>query len=519
MISSLLRPEAFPHSPESVELIQTQISFVLLAGEFAYKIKKPVDFGFLDFSTLEKRFHYCSEEVRLNRRLSPELYLGVVPITRRGGDFFLEGEGEPVEFAVKMRRLPQHRMLDVLLQEEKASPEMLEEVASVVSRFHEKAFCSPEILRFGEISVIRGNIEENFAQTEEYKGVTISEEDYDLLKEYSFDFLKRNVPLFERRIKERRIRDCHGDLHAAHICFADKIYIFDCIEFNDRFRYSDVACEIAFLSMDLDFWGYPAYSEAFVRAYVRETRDEDLLELLDFYKCYRAYVRGKVEGFKLKDPAIPAEEKERALRRARRYFDLASFYVRPRRPLLLVLCGLIGTGKTTVAEALGRRLGAPVISSDRVRKELAGIPPTEPRFEEFGKGIYSPDFSKRTYEKMFEEAERCLREGRTAILDASFRKREERLRARELARRAGAGFLAVECRCPEEEILRRLEERRRGVAVSDGRPELLPDIKRDFEEIAELHPSEHLVVDTRREVGDIAFEIWGEIIRGRGERR
>jgi len=340
---ALLNPAAYPHRPQEIELVQTQMSFVFLTGDYVYKVKKPVNLGYLDYTTLEKRCFFCHQELELNRRLCPNAYLAVVPITmplrgagepkprakRRGrsGSLCIEGEGEIIEYAVKMRQLPQERMMDVLLPQSQVSQEMVAKVAGKLVDFHRRAETSSEIAAFGKLDVIRQNTDENFAQTEKYIGISIPAEKYEHIKSYTNNFVGNNSNLFDKRVKKAKIRDCHGDLHAAHICFIDDICIYDCIEFNDRFRYSDVASEIAFLAMDLDRYQQTDLSKHLVNTYVELSHDEELLELLGFYKCYRAYVRGKVESFKLDDPYIPEEEKAKALTAARRYFQLAESYV------------------------------------------------------------------------------------------------------------------------------------------------------------------------------------------------
>jgi aminoglycoside phosphotransferase family enzyme len=444
LVEALLKPEAYPEEAGRVELMQTQMSFVFLTGQFVYKVKKPVDLGYLDYTTLDKRLFFCQKEVELNRRLCPETYLGVVPITRQKEAFVIGGRGEAIEYAVKMRRLPQERMLNVLLASGEVTAAMITGVAQKLAAFHEKAETNAEISAFGEIKAVTANTDENFVQTEKYVGKTISQDNFQHIKEYTDSFIQKNALLFKKRVKEGRIRDCHGDLHAAHICFADGICIYDCIEFNDRFRYCDVASEMAFLAMDLDHYGRADLSRALIKAYVAESGDEELLKLLGFYKAYRAYVRGKVEGFKLDDPYISAGEKEKTLDIAASYFDLARAYTRA-RPVLFITVGLVGTGKSTIAQALAKRLGLTVISSDVTRKQLAGIPATEHRFEDLYGGIYSAELSRKTYDKMFSGAGEILGEGASVVLDASFIRAEERLNAKRAAEKAGADLFILEC--------------------------------------------------------------------------
>ncbi len=328
IVEALLQPQAYPHETQSIELVQTQMSFIFLTGEYVYKVKKPVDLGYLDYTTLEKRHFFCDQELELNRRLCPDAYLAVLPVIEEKGTLRIEGLGRAVEYAVKMRQLPRDRMMDVLLPRGGVTAQMVTEVAERLVGFHQEAKTNQEIAAFGKLNVVRHNCDENFAQTRKYVGVSVGRQQYERIKGYTDDFLKRNTDVFDKRVKEGRIRDCHGDLHAAHVCFTDGICIYDCIEFNDRFRYGDVASELAFLAMDLDRYEQAVLSRHLVDTYARLSHDEGLLKLLNFYKCYRAYVRGKVESFKLDDPYIPEQEKARVMAVAHSYFELAESYVR-----------------------------------------------------------------------------------------------------------------------------------------------------------------------------------------------
>lgn len=326
-LKTLLEPEAYPHRPREVELAQTQMSFVFLTGAYVYKVKKQVDLGYLDYTTLEKRRFFCHQELELNRRLCAAAYLAVVPVVESAGRLCFEGPGDPIEFAVKMKQLPRDRMMDVLLPRGQVTRDMVGAVAGRLVRFHREAETNDRIASFGGVDVVRHNCDENFAQTERYIGSPITAGAYRQIRDYTDAFIDASADLFNRRVAEKRIRDCHGDLHAAHVCFTDDICIYDCIEFNDRFRYADVASEIAFLAMDLDRYGQADLSRHLVDTYLGRSHDEGLLQLMDFYKCYRAYVRGKVESFKLDDPYIPEEEKATVLSAARGYFELAQSYL------------------------------------------------------------------------------------------------------------------------------------------------------------------------------------------------
>jgi aminoglycoside phosphotransferase family enzyme len=327
LIQALLNPEAYPVETPSVELVQTQISYVFLAGEHVYKIKKPVDFGFLDYSTLEKRLFYCKKEIELNRRLCPDAYLGVVQIAFDDSCYRIGGEGTAIEHAVHMRRLPGEAMMDVLLEQNKVTTEMINKVAKTIADFHSKAATGGEINEIGGINAVIRNTTENFEQTERFVVTVIPAESFQRIKSFNDKFIDSNTDLFRKRLDDGCIRDCHGDLHAAHICFCDNICIYDCIEFLDRFRYCDVASEVAFLAMDLDRYEHPNLSERFVDAYIENSGDTELRKMLNFYKCYRAYVRCKVGCQQYEDPYIPATEKDKILATTRGYFELAESYI------------------------------------------------------------------------------------------------------------------------------------------------------------------------------------------------
>src|SRR3990170_6185311 len=252
VIEALMKPEAYDEEPSQIELTQTHISFVFLTKDFVYKIKKAVDFGFLDFTTLEQRRLFCEKELELNRRLCGDMYLEVVPINR-SNIIKMKGEGETVEYAVKMKRMPQEKMMDKLLEEKKVDNKLIDKIAKIIAEFHSKAETNRRISEFGSLAIIEKNWKENFEQTREFVGKTISMKNFKLIHERIDDFVKRNLSFFEKRVVEDRVRDCHGDIHSGNIFITDQIYIFDAIEFNERFRYSDVASDVAFLAMDLDF--------------------------------------------------------------------------------------------------------------------------------------------------------------------------------------------------------------------------------------------------------------------------
>ena len=327
VVEALMKPEAYDEEPGRIELTQTHISFVFLTRNFVYKMKKAVDLGFLDFTTLEKRRFFCEKELELNRRLCESMYLEVVPINR-SNVIKIKGQGEAVEYAVKMKRMPQEKMMNRLLEENKVDNKLIDRIAKIIAEFHSKAETNKRISEFGSLNIVETNWKENFDQTLEFVGKTVSVKNFKLIRERVDDFMKKNTSFFEARMEEGRVRDCHGDIHSGNIFVTDRIYIFDAIEFNERFRYSDVASDVAFLAMDLDFKGRTDLSSFFVEKYAKYSGDQELTKLLPFYKCYRAYVRGKVISFKLQDPNVGSEEKGAAMKEAKAYFKLASAYAK-----------------------------------------------------------------------------------------------------------------------------------------------------------------------------------------------
>ena len=480
LVEDLLDPRAYPERPAGVQLRQTHISYIFLTPEHAYKVKKPVDFGFLDFTTIEKRRRFCAEEIRLNRRLTEGVYLDVVPIFEwEGGHRIGEEdgrgeEGEPVEYAVKMTRLPEASMLNALVEKGLADAEVIRRVARRIAAFHASAETGEEISAFGAPGAIGKNTEENFSQTLDQRGSAISEALYEKIRSYTRAFLADKRGLLEERVKGGFIRDCHGDMHCDHISITDGINIFDCIEFNERFRFSDVVSDLAFLSMDLDFRNRADLSRTLEEEYFGITGDRSGPALLDFYKCYRAYVRGKVDGFKCAEQEVPEDERMAALLSARFHYHLSGLYAEGGfRPMLLVVSGLPGTGKSTVAGTLAAHTSMARISSDAVRKELAGIPPGSHAPSGYGEGIYTPEFTEKTYGEMIARARALLAEGRSVILEATFSGRDHLGRAARAAEELGADFRVVECTAPDGLVMERLAARKDrapapGEAVSDA---------------------------------------------------
>lgn len=499
LFAAMQDPNFYPGKPDKVDVIQTHISYIFIAGNNVYKVKKAVDFGFLDFTSLDKRQRYCREELRLNRRLAPKAYLDVVPIWETTSGDLSIGSGERiVDYAVWMKKLPQERMLKKMIGAADFDPAILDAIAQTVADFHSRADTGGVIDETGGMETIIRNHDENFAQTEKYIGITLPDHAYRLIQAYVRRFLKDNEALFRSRVSGHKIRDCHGDLHLEHIVVGDEITIFDCIEFNERFRYGDVAAEVAFLAMDLDFNGYPDHANRFVDAYTRYANDTGVPVLLNFYKCYYAYVRGKVVSFRLDDPAIRPEDREAAKQMAGRYFDLAYTYAsRLEHPTLILMAGLMGTGKSVIARQLAPRLGAEIIQTDVLRKELLGLAPTEHRYEAFGEGIYGTDMSRRTYDEALKRALALLAAGQSVIIDASYKKRADREAAIETARKSGFHYYLIDCVCPEAVVKERLDARMsESGEASDGRWELYLAQKSDFDPVTEATAPQLITAET-----------------------
>jgi len=328
MIEDLLNPAYLPDPTKNVSLVQTHISMVFVADDFVYKVKKPMDFGFLDFSSLEKRHHFCHQEVILNKRLSEGIYLGVMPIVYDGDHYSIgEGGGDVVDYAVKMKRIPDERLMKSIYNRGELTADHLRDIAQVLAGFHRDAQQSPEIDHFGELDVFRFTTDENFEQTKKYIGTSIDREDFDTLSQWTDHFFEKNKDLFRQRIADRKIRDCHGDLHMEHICLDTPISIIDCIEFSDRLRYTDTFADIGFLLMDLEYQGGTEFSNQLWRFYAEQTGDIGMESLLTFFKVYRAYVRGKVISFQLDDQGIGDDDKAKAVQSAKAYFKLARSYI------------------------------------------------------------------------------------------------------------------------------------------------------------------------------------------------
>ncbi|HEY3820307.1 MAG TPA: AAA family ATPase [Polyangiaceae bacterium] len=485
-------------------VVETHISRVYLLDHDVFKIKRPVDMGFLDFTTLDRREAACRAEVLLNARLAPDVYRGVVPVRRgQGGGLSLDGEGPVVDWAVHMRRLPDERRADTLLERGELDGSAIDAIAVRLARFHETARSDDFVASFGAPEAIARNVEENFAQTRGLLEGCGPEEVAEIVR-WQTAFLRGHTALFASRAAEGRVRDGHGDLRLEHVYLEGEQAptIIDCIEFNDRFRYADVCADVAFLSMDLEAHGRVDLAERLLARYAREANDYDLYALVDFYESYRAFVRAKVAAFLAADPDVRDETRRRAAVEARRHVMLA--LAADRRSLLspavVAVGGIIASGKSTIAEHLAEEMSAPIIDADRTRKSMVGVDPRQPLHEAAWTGTYDVSFTDRVYAEVMRRAEVVLASGRPVVLDASFREPAMRATARELAVAHGLPFRFVECRADPEVCRARLKARERTAGVSDGRLAIFDAFRARFEPVTELSPTEHTVLDTAASV-------------------
>jgi aminoglycoside phosphotransferase family enzyme/predicted kinase len=466
MIDDLLRPEAYPWLPAKVEVIETHVSWVFLAGERVVKVKRPVRYPFVDHSTLERRHRSCLDEVRLNRRLTDGVYLDVVPIVHSDIRYQVGGAGTPVEWATLMRRLPASGMLDHLLARDAAPPNLAELLAARLIPFHQQG--APRCV--GEAGAVAASattiVTDNLAELEPFSGEPLGSGQLELVRTSMLHFLGEHAALLQGRAAAGWVREGHGDLRAEHVCLepGGVVQIFDCVEFNRDVRCADIASDLAYLLMDLTRLDAPEAAAGLLAFYRQE--DCDLPDgLLRLYGAHRALVRTKIACIE-RGEANPDVAMARA-EEAADYLDMASASALTIRPALIAMTGLSGTGKSTVARRLARTIGARHFSSDVVRKELAGV--SGGAAAGWGEGIYRPELTEATYARLFALARTRLNEGIPVVLDAAFLDAEQRMAAAAAAQATGVPFALVETICDEATVAARLAARAaRGDSPSDA---------------------------------------------------
>jgi aminoglycoside phosphotransferase family enzyme/predicted kinase len=493
-VAAMMEPGFYPKPPAKVTHKETHISHLFFAGDLVYKVKKAVRYSFLDYSTLTKRRYFLNEELRLNRRLAPSVYLGVMPITLDASGWRLGGWAEPAEYTLVMRRLPEKRMLPFLLETRQVTPEMMRELAGVLAKFHAEAERAKGIEPGLYPPLAEKQWDENLTDLNPFIGLLIDSETYEAVKRSGAVFIRDHAELLRQRAQEGWIREVHGDLHCDHICFAPEgIQVFDCIEFDPKLRCCDLAAEIAFFLMDLEVRGGQALTQPFLTRYRELLADQELPVLLPFYKCYRALVRTKVHALR---PGGAVD--------AARYFRYATRLTWERLPpFLLIICGLTGSGKSTLASELGERLGLPVINSDTTRKALAAKPGRQA--VPFGEGIYRRTMTERTYAKMIRQAEKQILKGNGAILDATFAQRGNRGKVVRLAEKRRVRLFLIHCSAADEIIHGRLTQRAAaGKDTSDGRWEIYEEQRAAYEPITEVPAESCLELNTEAPLDQLA---------------
>ena len=461
LIQSLTDRSVYAYPTTEISVLQTHISWVVLTGPYAYKIKKPVNLGFVDFSTLAKRHFFCQEELRLNRRLAPQLYLEVVAIYGTPERPRLHAEGAPIEYAVKMVQFAQETLLSHLVDVGQLQVAHIDHLVGAVSAFHARIATADPLSRFGTPEMIYQPVQENFQHLFEVIDDPVRQAHTRELEAWCQRTFAVRRPDFVARKRDGFVRECHGDMHLGNmILLDDEVVIFDCIEFNDTLRWIDVANDVAFLTMDLEDRGWPDLAHRFVNGYLEATGDYGLLAPLPFYLTYRAMVRAKVAGIRLGQGDLPAQEAAHMRQAFGSYLDLAARYTRPSRPRLLITHGVSGSGKTSCTQRLVEATGAIRMRSDVERKRLYGLAPLERSTGRSARHLYSPATTQRTYAHLVQQAARVVQAGFTAIVDATFLRRAQRDAFRRLAAQLGVPFTLLEFRAHPETLRRRVARRR-----------------------------------------------------------
>ncbi len=478
LVAALLRPACYPHPTTRVEHLQTHISHVLLAGDYAYKIKKPLNLGFLDFTSLDRRRYYCEEELRLNGRLAPDLYLDCIPI---GGtpDHPMLGDstGPAIEYAVRMRRFGQEALLDHLLATNRLEPHHLDALARRLAEFHRAIARADPTTPFGAPERVQQPMLDNFTQTRPLLVDPADRAVLDAVERWTLAAFERLRPPLAERKASGWIRECHGDLHLGNMILADdgQVAIFDCIEFNDDFRWIDVINDLAFLTMDLRFRGVGPLAQRALNTYLEFSGDFAGVALLSYYQVYRAMVRAKINAIQASQIGVPEGDRAAASDRCRAYLRLALELTREPTPFLLITHGVSGSGKSRrTRELLEVFPGAIRIRSDVERKRLFGLGPLDDSSSSLGQGLYTADANARTHQRLYELARQLLAAGHAVLVDATFLKRDHRQPFRELAARHGVPFILLHCAADPAVLRERVAARqKRGDDATEAGVEVL----------------------------------------------
>jgi hypothetical protein len=495
LVQQMSYPDFYPHlTDDSIQQLQTHISYIFLTGEYAYKLKKPVNLGFLDFSTLEKRQYYCQQELALNQPIAPDIYLDVLPITQQENTLEINGEGEVVEYVLKMRQFPQSALLSVMQKEGKLSEFLITKLGKRVATFHQQTKTNDYIRQFGNPEMIAEAINNNYQQTETYVGITQTEQQFRETKAFTDRFLETQQPLFQARIDQGFIRECHGDLHLKNICWwQDKVQLFDRIEFNEPFRFVDVMYDVAFTVMDLQFRGCREFATVFLNHYLEQTGDWEGVQVLPLYLTRQAYVRAKVNSLMFEDPHVSAEEKQHAREQASKYYHLAWQYTQPQAGRLWMMSGLSGSGKTTIARQMAKQHQAIHLRSDAVRKHLAGIAVDETGSDD----IYTAEMTQKTYDRLLKLGVLLASQGWSVILDAKYDQQDLRKAVIAQAQKHHLPLQIVYCDAPMAVLRDRLTHREGD--ISDATANLLAQQQANADPFNEREKAYLVTIDTTQD--------------------
>jgi aminoglycoside phosphotransferase family enzyme/gluconate kinase len=503
VIEAMRGPDIYPHEiKEPIQEIITHISHVFLTGKYAYKLKRPVNLGFLDFHTVDQRKYFCFEELRLNKRLSKELYLEVLPIYLSPEKGYILGETEeklePIDWALKMNQFPQENLFSNLIEEDKLEKAQLESLGKTLAQFHLNSATDEEISHFGEPDKYLEVISQNEDTTRVYVGKYISPKDYEDIFKFQKKFVEDNRAYFKERQAHEKIRECHGDLHLDNVVlFQGASLPFDCIEFNKSFKFIDCFYDSAFLFMDLLKNGRKDLAFSFLNSYLENTGDYYGAVLLNFFTSLRAYVRGKVCLFKLE--SLPEEEK--LTEGAKKFFQLASDCTIAKTGKILCFSGVSGSGKSTIAKKLSDLVGALHIRSDVIRKHLGGVPLDQKGPD----SLYSEDMTRKTYNVLIKKALVLSQQGLNVFLDAKFDQKEIRDELILHCKERGLSLGLIKCSAPMEVLIQRLQERVGD--VSDAGESLLKSQMENFEEIEKSEASLELDTSSKQHM-ECALEFW-----------
>lgn len=507
LVEALSDPSFYAHDPKSVEVRESTTSVVFLAGDRAFKLKKPINHPDMNYSTPARRRRMCNLEVELSQRLSPTLYHEVHKVTSRKDGFALNGRGKVVDYITEMERLDDNNSLRVMVDEDRVSEDQMRDLARKLVIFHEEAERRQLINSFSRPHIIARQWNRRFRASAEYVGQFFSADSYRDIVTFASYFLGENRSLLQSRIDNGCICDGHGELTAEHIYFEDGIQIIDCVEYNDRMRFRDIAFDLAGLILSLDSLGSPDLSDVLIEEY-RAQSGNPLEEVLDFYLCFRAHDRALTLSRLATMPEVPLAEHQELVKRAKRYYHLAHKYSRgDRQPLMLIMSGVIGVGKSRLAEALAEILSIRHLTADGDEEHFAMVDEDSDPDEDKEAALVNA-----AYQDLFERAERRLERGRSVVLDAAFYNSTYRVAARTLARKHNAEFLVVECDADEDILRERVREQAQD---SDERPRerlrLLREQQKAFRPSREIYRKDKVYVNTTDSLDDQVETVLGEL--------